>query len=704
MLTKQELLSFLEENVEPELAPQEIASLMKVRDLDFLIELLGQLEKEGLVVRGRHRRYAACRRMGLVCGRIQGNPRGYAFMIREDGSGEDLFIPEEDLKGAIHGDRVLVRYLGPGSGRRSQGEVVQILNRGHTRIVGTVVEKTRRYAWVKADDRHISSSVFVPLDKHTKARVNDKVIVEITRWPERHQDLEGRISEIIGSSHEPASVMRALIRSFELPEEFSRRVRREAAAITQVVEDKALEGRMDLRNWELVTIDGEDAKDLDDAVSLSLNPEGYYQLGVHIADVSYYVKSGTALDSEARKRGTSVYFPDRVLPMLPPELSNGICSLNAGQDRLAVSALMDIDREGNLVNYRLVRSVIRVRRRLSYNEVSGVLEGTGDADRSQYGPLADTLKLMGKLALILRRARLRQGALDFDFPEVKVELDQTGHCIGLKPVVRTLAHQIIEEFMIKANRVVAEHLHWLDIPLLYRVHEKPSQGAIEELNQLLGPLGYHLRWRSGLEPAQIQQLLLKSKDKPEERLISTAVLRAMQHARYCPQDLGHFGLACDLYCHFTSPIRRYPDLLVHRILVKMLNEGFSADECRDLARTLISEGDHASERERVAEEAERAAVDLKKLEYMTGFIGKVFHGIVAGVTSFGLFVELPNTVQGLIHVSTLDDDYYDFVPNQLALIGQKTGKIYRLGMPVKVLLTKVDVEARQLDLSLVDRL
>ncbi|MBC7346367.1 MAG: ribonuclease R [Clostridia bacterium] len=700
MISKQEILSYLEEEAERPLAAAELADRLKVRDLPHLLALLRQLEEEGRVVVTRRRGYTAARKVGLVVGRVEASPRGFAFVV-PDGGGEDIFILEGDLAGALHGDLVLVRLLERTAGRRPQGTVVRVLRRGRRRLLGTVVERRRRYAYVRPEERRVGRTVLVPAEKLARARLQDKVIVEITRWPEGRGDLEGRVAEVIGPAGDPATAIRALIRAYELPEEFGRQARREAARLPQEVVAEAMAGRRDLRSWRLVTIDPADARDLDDAVSLSPTAAGGYLLGVHIADVASYVPPNSALDREARRRGTSVYLPDRVLPMLPPELSNGICSLNAGEDRLAVSVLMELDREGRLGRYDLCRSVVRVARRLTYEEVQGLLEGAGAAERREYGALLQDLTHMGELATVLRQGRQRQGALEFNLPEVKVELDARGRAVGLRKVEHTLAHQIIEEFMILANRVVAEHLHWLEAPLLYRVHERPNAAAIEQLNEILEPLGYRLRRQQALEAGQIQRLLQRAAGRPEERLVHSAVLRAMEHARYSPRPLGHFGLATDLYCHFTSPIRRYPDLLVHRVLGSFLNGGMTPEERAALAARLEVEGEHTSARERVAEEVERAALEIKKAEYMAGFVGEVFPGIVAGVTAYGLFVELENTVQGLVRLSTLDDDYYEFVPERLWLVGRRTKKVYRIGQPVTVCVTRVEPEARQIDMELV---
>ena len=699
-MNKRELLAFLEEEAERPLAADELAARLAIKDLSGLLALLRQMEEEGLVVCTRRGGYAAARKVGLVRGTVKANPRGFAFVAPDNGS-EDVFVLAGDLGGALHGDRVLVRILERSGGERRQGVVVRVLERAARRLVGTVVEKRRRYAYVRPDERRIGQPILVPSERLGKARVDDRVVVEITRWPNGRQPLEGRVVERIGPAADPGTAVKALIRAYDLPEEFGRKARREAAAVPQAVSPADVARRLDLRGWRIVTIDGADARDLDDAVSISRTAEGHYFLGVHIADVSHYVVSGSALDREARKRGTSVYFPDRVLPMLPRELSNGICSLNAGEDRLAVSVLMEFNREGRLVKYELARSVIRVSRRLIYEEVQELLDGAGGAERREYGGLLDDLKLMAELALVLREGRLKQGALDFDLPEVKVELDHRGRAVGIKKVERTLAHQIIEEIMIRANRVVAEHLHWLDVPFLYRVHEKPSPSAVAELNGLLEPLGYRLRWRPGMEPREVQKLLERAAGRPEERLVHSAVLRAMQHARYCSQALGHFGLATDLYCHFTSPIRRYPDLLVHRVLTRVMDGGIPPEERENLLRRMEAEGEHASAREKVAEEAERAAVEIKKLEYMEDFVGEVFPGVVAGVTSFGMFVELENTVQGLVPVYTLNDDYYEFVPERLWLVGRRTKKVYRIGQPVRVRVVRVDVGARQVDMVVV---
>jgi len=564
--------------------------------------------------------------------------------------------------------------------------------------VGTF-RKLKPLPQVIPDDPRLLYPVYVK--PKTKMRVDDgdKVLVEITVWPDKDRYPEGRIIEVLGGKGEPGLDVLCIIRKFQLRDEFPSQVVKEARRIAVLPGEDELAHRRDLREWKMVTIDGEDAKDLDDAVSIE-RTQGGYRLGVHIADVSHYVSEGGVLDKEAFRRGTSVYLTDRVLPMLPPELSNGICSLNAGEDRLAVSVVMDIDEKGEVRNYEIFKSVIRVKERMTYTDVNKILLENDPDLRVRYSELVPDFEVMGELCRILRKRRMDNGALDFDFPETKIMVDEKGWPVAVARMERQLAEMIIEEFMIKANEVVAEHLYKLKVPTLYRVHERPDEDSIKELNRVLGVFGYRVTER-GVQPKHFQEILEKIKDRPEERTVSTIILRSMRHARYAPQPLGHFGLASAYYTHFTSPIRRYPDLVVHRVLTHLLEKGAIPAKKRtawEIKMPLC--GEHSTLREITAEEAERESADLKKAQYMKQFVGEFFDAVVSSVTSFGLFVELENTVEGLVHVSSMSDDYYEFDDRSFSLTGRHTGKRFRIGDRVRVQLVNVNVDEAKIDFEL----
>jgi len=592
---------------------------------------------------------------------------------------------------------VRINRTGAG-GQRPEGEVIRALERAHRQVVGTF-RKLRPLPQVIPDDPRLLYPVYVK--PKTKMRVNDgdKVLVEITVWPDKDRYPEGRIIEVLGGKGEPGLDVLCIIRKFQLRDEFPSQVVKEARRVAVLPGEDELAQRRDLREWKMVTIDGEDAKDLDDAVSIE-RTQGGYRLGVHIADVSHYVSEGGVLDKEAFRRGTSVYLTDRVLPMLPPELSNGICSLNAGEDRLAVSVVMDIDEKGEVRNYEIFKSVIRVKERMTYTDVNKILLENDPDLRTRYSELVPDFEVMGELCRILRKRRMDKGALDFDFPETKIIVDEKGWPVAVARMERQLAEMIIEEFMIKANEVVAEHLYSLKVPTLYRVHERPDEDSIRELNRVLGVFGHRVAERE-VQPKHFQEILEKIKDRPEERTVSTIILRSMRHARYAPQPLGHFGLASAYYTHFTSPIRRYPDLVVHRVLTYLLEKGAIPAKKRtawEMKMPLC--GEHSTLREITAEEAERESADLKKAQYMKQFVGEFFDAVVSSVTSFGLFVELENTVEGLVHVSSMADDYYEFDDRSFSLTGRHTGKRFRIGDRVRVQLVNVNIDEAKIDFEL----
>lgn len=699
---KERINGFIHEKSYHPLSFEELAVVLDVpiQDRGVLQQVLDEMEKAGLIFKTRKGKYGAPERMGLVAGRFQGNERGFGFVIPDDPDQEDLFIQIDHLNGVMHGDRVVARITKyPESNRRAEGEIIKILKRANDKIVG-VFERSGSLGFVVPDHRKIKGDIIVPMDKTMGAIPHQKVIVEITRYPEAERNAEGRIVEILGDSEEAGVDVLSIIRTYNLPLEFPEEVIKEAKAVPQQISEAELQGRRDLRSLTMVTIDGEDARDLDDAVSLEMREDGLYRLGVHIADVSHYVKEGSALDNEALRRGTSVYFPDRVIPMLPAELSNGICSLNPQVDRLAFSVIMDIDSLGRVVNHEIFESVIHSNQRMTYTDVYKILEENDEALINKYRPLVPMFIKMKELALILRKKRSLRGAIDFDFEEAKIVVDENGKPIDIKRYPITIANKIIEEFMLLCNETVSEHFYWANIPFVYRIHEDPDPEKIESLNAFLFNFGYRIKGSGNVHPRALQDVLEKVKGTPQERVISTMMLRSLQKARYSDEHVWHFGLAAGYYSHFTSPIRRYPDLIIHRIMKEYLHGAFDEKRNEHYAAILPDVTRQCSESERNAEEAERDCDDLKKAEYMQQHVMEAFTGIVSGITAFGMFVELENTIEGLVRLSSMDDDYYRYDEKQYCLIGERTGNIYRIGDTVDIVVTRSSPETRQIDFVL----
>lgn len=705
MNLKEKILAFMRTEAYKPLAPEDLAAelALKAKDLAAFWPILAELAENAEIVRTRYGKYGVPERMNLVVGQLAASDKGYGFVIPDDPVEEDVFISPDSLASAMHGDRVVARIHSqrPTGGKAREGEVIRIVRRANNKIVGSF-EASRRYGFVSPDDPRIRQDIFVPKDSFGGAKNGDKVVVEIVKWPEKKRSAEGRISEVLGHKGDPGIEILAIIKSHNLATTFSPAALAAAKRVPDSVGESELTGRRDFRGEPIVTIDSEDARDLDDAVQVERLPGGRYRLGVHIADVSHYVRENSPLDEEARERGTSVYLVDRVLPMLPPRLSNGICSLNAGVDRLTLSVSMEIDQRGDVLNYEIFPAVIRVHTRLSYNIVRRILVDNDEELKEKYRPLLSQLTEMERLCHILRQRRQRRGAIDFDFPEIKVKLDADGQPIAVEKRVRTIAESIVEEFMLAANETVAEHMDKLAVPFVFRVHEEPDPEKMTKLNSLLHNFGQGLAKLDDLHPKALQKVLSRVAGRPEERLISTVMLRSLKQARYEAANLGHFGLAATYYTHFTSPIRRYPDLIVHRILRETFGGPMSAKRRQKLTGSLPEIALHSSQRERAAAEAERDTVDLKKVEYMARFVGEEFDGAISGVTAFGLFVELENGIEGLAHVSGMDDDYYQYVEERYSLVGQRSGKTYRLGDAVKVKLVKVSATERTIDFVLAE--
>lgn len=627
--------------------------------------------------------------------------KGFGF-VEVEGAEEDYFIPPEYICGAFHQDQVEIELMGKPNGKRTEAKVIRVISHGITQVVGTF-QKNKAFGFVIPDNQKLSQDIFVSKERSKGAVDGHKVVVEITDYGKPGRKPEGKVVEIIGHINDPGVDILSIVRAFELPVPFPEKVLNQAERVAQEVSEADMAGRVDLRAVQMVTIDGEDAKDLDDAVSLTVE-NGLYHLGVHIADVTNYVQEGSALDKEALKRGTSVYLVDRVIPMLPHTLSNGICSLNEGVDRLAVSCLMTINSKGEVVDHKLCESVIHSDRRMTYTSVRKILEDRDAEEMEAYKELVPMFDKMGELAAILRKKRHKRGSIDFDFPETKVILDKKGHPIDIKPYERNTATNLIEEFMLVANETVAEHFFWQETPFVYRTHETPDAEKIEHLVTFIRNFGFQLKagHREEIHPKEIQKLLDGIAGTEAEAMISRLTLRSMKQAKYSTESSGHFGLACQYYCHFTSPIRRYPDLQIHRIVKDEYRGRLKEDRKAHYRGRLDYVANQSSVTERRAEEAERETVKMKKAEFMEDKIGQTFEGVVSGVTGWGIYVELPNTVEGLVHYTRIPGDRYFFDDVHYQLVGESTGKAYTLGQRVQVVVVDVDKISRTVDFAIPD--
>ena len=686
---------------------------MKLKELAILLQVpkeqrselkavMDALEAEGKVhvsQKGKYLKGAGRTLRGVY----QAHPRGFGFVTIE-GETDDIFIPEKETNGALHGDTVEILLTASPEGKRKEGKIVKIAERGTAKIVGLYqVAKGKHYGFVIPDNQRFLQDIFVPEERAKGAVDGHKVVVELTSYGSDNAKPEGKIVEILGHVNDPGVDIMSIVKSYDLPVEFPEKVMNQAERVPEEVSDADMAGRKDLREWVMVTIDGEDAKDLDDAVSLTRTEDGKnWILGVHIADVANYVQERSALDREALHRGTSVYLADRVIPMLPHRLSNGICSLNAGVDRLAMSCIMTVDAKGDVIDHEICESVIRVNERMSYTSVKKILEDHDEEETTRYIDLVPMFEEMEQLAGILRNRRHQRGSIDFDFPESKIMLDEEGHPMEIRSYDRNVATKIIEDFMLLANETVAEEYYWREIPFVYRVHETPDEDKIKKLAILINNFGYSLHISDEVRPGQIQKLLAKIQGTPQETMISRLALRSMKQARYTPENDGHFGLAARYYTHFTSPIRRYPDLQIHRIIKDDLRGRMNEKKMEHYQTILPEVTRQASETERRAEEAERETIRLKKAEYMEAHIGEVFEGVISGVTNWGIYVELSNTIEGLVHVANMYDDHYDYYEDRYEMVGEHTGKTYKLGETVYVRVIDADCLTRTIDFEMAD--
>jgi len=626
------------------------------------------------------------------------NLKGFGFVRIED-TNEEIFIGKDYTCNAFLGDKVLVEIMQKSSGDKREGKIVSIVEHGIETVVGTY-EKNNNFGFVICDNTKIGTDIFIPQGKDMRAVSGSKVVVQITRYAKKNNKPEGVITEIIGHKNDPGIDILSMIKAFNVPVEFPEKVINQASRVSKPVSNDDMLGREDFRDVKMVTIDGEDAKDLDDAVSVSYDGANY-TLGVYIADVSNYVQENSALDKEAYKRGTSVYLIDRVIPMLPHTLSNGICSLNQGEDRLSMCCIMTIDGEGNVIDHKICEGVVNVNYRMTYSDVSAILDGDKELS-DKYSDVTEMFYHMYTLSSILRNKRRRRGGIDFDMSETKFVIDDSGNIVDVKPYIRDKASLIIEDFMLAANETVAEDFFWKESAFLYRTHGIPEDEKVKKLKAFIGKFGYTLKGDTNkCHPKEFQKLLEKSKGKEEEMLISRLTLRTMQQAKYTPENLGHFGLAAKYYCHFTSPIRRYPDLLIHRIIKDHLRGRYDESKEEHYNSLVATIAPGVCNTERRAEELEREVEKLKKVQYMHGFLGEEFNAVISSVTQYGFYVELDNGIDGLVHISTLKDDYYQFRENDYELVGERTNNSFSLGMIVKVVLVSADEVTRTIDFELV---
>ena len=702
---KEQLIRWMETS---SYTPSTVHELQRALEIDGaenfkeFVKLLVEMEQRGEIVRSRANRYGLPEQMNFMRGRFIGHAKGFGFVEPEDKELDDIFIPPTKTNGAMNGDTVLIRVSDESFGDRREGEVTRIVERKTTSVVGTF-HGGEGYYYVVPDEKKLPMDILIPKGKTLGAMDGHKVLVEITEWPSEIRSATGMVTKVLGHKNDPGVDILSIVHKHGIVVDFPEDVLEQAEKIPDTVLPEQLEGREDYRDELTITIDGDDAKDLDDAIAVTKTEDGLYTLTVHISDVSYYVTKDSPMDKEAYDRGTSVYLTDRVIPMLPHKLSNGICSLNPGVDRLTMTCEMTIDESGTVVDHQIYESVIRSDERMTYKDVYNILEHEEPTLMKKYERVVPMLFHMKELAHILRTKRQARGSIDFNFKESKIIVDDKGWPVDIEVIERTVSERLIEEFMLAANETIAEHFHWLNVPFMYRVHENPKEERLEHFFSFLTNFGLAMKGGQSVHPRALQQILEQIEDTPEEPVISMMLLRSMQQAKYLDANLGHFGLSTDFYTHFTAPIRRYPDLIVHRLIRHYLINGqIGKKSTKKVASQLPEIAEHTSARERRAVDAERDTESLKKAQFMLDKIGETYEGVVSSVTNFGIFVELENTVEGLVHVREMKDDYYRFDERAMMMIGERTAKQYRLGDVVQVEVTNVNPEEGDIDFVFVN--
>ena len=705
-MEKQELiLNFMKDENYTPMKAKEMAMILGVpkKEYNQFLDIIRYLEENYKIVKNRKNRY---RLIGenFVEGIYRKNQRGFGF-VKIDDREDEIYIAKEDSLNALNGDRVLIEITEEQNKvKRAEGKIKKIIKHEKETVVGTFQE-SRNFGFVVPDDKAFGTDIFISKGKFLNAKNNQKVVVKITKYPQKGKNAEGEIVEVLGSIDEAGVDMLSIIKEYDLPAEFPENVIEEAKKYGNKIDEKDIQNRIDCRQDVIFTIDGEDAKDLDDAVRVIKLKNGNYRLDVHIADVSYYVREGSLLDKEAQIRGTSVYMLSRVIPMLPKELSNGICSLNAGQDRFTLSCSMEINNKGEVVSAEVYKGIINVTERMNYHDVQKILDKSDEKVLKKYEKYIGNFELMAELAEILKKKRLEQGYLNLDIPESKIDLDENGKVISIGKYETSFSNEIIEQFMLSANETIAEKFYWLEAPFIYRVHEDPDIEKVKELNKFLYNFGLKIRIvNEKIYPKEVSKILEEIKGKEEEKVVSTLILRTLKIARYEAENKGHFGIASKYYCHFTSPIRRYPDLFIHRIISKYLEENYVVSDkfIEDFKQKAIDRARMSSEREKVATKAERDSEDMKKAEFMQDKIGQEYEGIVSSVTQFGIFVELENTVEGLVRFENLGNEYFIYDENRKRLIGENSNKVYKIGDKVKIRVISANKLLRQIDFEIVE--
>lgn len=704
---KERLLGLINDPAYTPLKKEELALIFDIHstEMPMFYNFLEELEEDGYIGKTKKGKIASPKSMGYFVGKFVAHRKGFGFVESDEEYTQDLFIPAADTNGAMHNDRVVAEITKPATDeKRAEGAIIKVLEREITKVVGEF-QSNKTFGFVIADEKKFNQDIYIPKKYFSGAKDGDKVVVQITIWPQAGRKPEGKIIEVLGPKGEKEVEILSIIRAHGLPEEFPKKVLEEAQKVAVPIPQEEIDRRLDIRDLNIFTIDGEDAKDLDDAISIERLSNGNFKLGVHIADVTHYVHEKSKLDKEALKRATSVYLVDTVIPMLPKTLSNGVCSLNPHEDKLTLSVFMEIDRKGNVKQYDIKETIINSKARMTYTEVSDILENDDEELKAKYSHVAEDFKTAEVLARILMDRRSKRGAIDFDFPEAKIILTPEGKVSDIKEYERRISNRIIEEFMLITNETVAEHYFWLNIPFVYRIHETPSPEKMQELGKFVSTFGYTIKGElEEVHPKALQSIINAIKGKREEEAISTIMLRSLKQARYSPECSGHFGLAAQYYSHFTSPIRRYPDLQIHRIMKEHLNNKINKKRQEQLVNIVDYASTQSSERERAADLAERDVKDYYKAVYMEDKVGEEFDGVVSSVTSFGMFIELPNTVEGLSRLANMGDDYYIYDEMTYTIIGERTRKTYRIGDPVRIKVDNVNVDLREIDFKILYKL